>query len=69
MDMSCTQITFCVPSTPCANMECPRHRTHAPTELIGISVANLWPTCTIKQEYTLSYPKYQNNVIEVGGTI
>jgi len=70
MNMSCTGITYCVPSTPCANKECPRHSIHAPVGLAGISTSDLWPTCAIKKAYPNTYPIYSMaNVSQVGGVI
>lgn len=57
--MHVESITFCVPSTPCSNTECPRHRVYAPVDTVGVNVADLWHTCPIKREYKLPYPQYE----------
>ena len=54
--MHTDSITYCVPSTPCANIGCYRHQSHAPTNIVGIAVADLWATCSIREEYKLPYP-------------
>jgi len=54
--MDTDKITYCVPSTPCANIGCDRHKIHAPVNETGVSVANLWPTCPIKRAVPLPFP-------------
>jgi len=59
---SCTDITYCVPSKPCANTECQRHRDHAPVEMVGVSVSDFWAMCSEKQEYRLPFPIYEMHI-------
>lgn len=55
---SCTGITYCIPSKPCANTGCGRHRNNAPVGMAGVSVYNFWGTCTEKMERPLPYPVF-----------
>ena len=59
MSYSTEAITYCVSSHPCGNTECQRHRVYAPTDVIGVSVSDLWATCGIKREVKLPYPQYR----------
>ena len=49
MIYSTEDITYCVPSQSCSNTTCLRHRVHAPTGVVGISVSDLWATCGVKR--------------------
>lgn len=60
--LSCETLTYCTPSTPCANTDCPRHTVNAPTGVVGISTSDMWPTCAIKIKYKMRYPRYRMEV-------
>lgn len=58
LSTSCEAVTYCVPSEPCTNTLCPRHRSNAPTDQTGVSVADFWPMCVEKRVMPLPFPVY-----------